>query len=545
MKHIAKNLLPAVALALGLTACTGDLDVTPINPNLDTELNKEALFNKCYANIGLPGQGGANGDCDIDGIDGGTSGFVRQMWNSNELTTDEAICSWGDDGIEQFCYNRYDASHPMLNGYYARLTTGISYCNLYLEQASDYDATMTAEIRFVRALHYYLLMDAFGNIPFATTLTQPRQMTRQEAYEWIENELLELEPNLSDAKAKKSTDTNYGRVDKAAAWMLLSRLYLNAEVYTGTAQWQKAADYAKKVIDSDYRLNTNGVNGWSAYQMLFMGDNGETDAAYEAIFPVLCDGLTTTSWATSLFLMAGTYDGDMHSNPNDAIATNGTGQTWGGNRARKDLVLKFFPNGVPAAVQNVQAYDMKAAANDDRALFCSYGGVDDDGNDTPRSLDNVKGYAGDFKDGYAVAKFTNFKTDGSAGSDATFPDADFFLFRLPEAYITYAEATARLNGNNATPEGITYLNALRTRANAYPRTAYTTDDILDEWQREFYFEGRRRVDLIRYGKFGGNNSYTWTWKGGVKEGVSFDANKNIFAIPAEQVKGDIKQNPGY
>ena len=546
MKHIVKNIIPiaALTLTLGMTSCTKDLDVTPINPNLDTEVNINGLFNKCYANIGLPGNGGANGDCDIDGIDGGTSGFIRQMWNSNELTTDEAICSWGDDGIEQFCYNSYDASHPMLNGYYARLTTGISYCNHYLEIAGDYNATMTAEIRFVRALHYYLLMDAFGKIPFATTLTQPEQLSRKDAFTWIENELKECEPNLSDAKAKKSSDANYGRVDKAAAWMLLARLYLNAEVYTGEARWQDAATYAKKVIDSDYRLNTTGKNGWSAYQMLFMGDNGETDAAYEAIFPVLCDGLTTTSWATSLYLIASTYDGDMHSNPNDGVATNGTGQNWGGNRARKDLVLKFFPNGVPTEVQNAQAYDMKDAAGDDRALFCSFG-LNSDNTPAPRSLENKKGYAGDFKDGYAVAKFTNFKTDGTAGSDATFPDADFFLFRLPEAYITYAEATARLNGNQATAEGVNYLNALRTRANTATKTAYTTEDILDEWQHEFYFEGRRRVDLIRYNKFGGDNNYTWSWKGGLKEGRKFAAEKNVFAIPNSQVKGNIEQNLGY
>ena len=267
MKYINK-FIPAAAmlLALGMSSCTGDLDVTPINPNLALEYSPEGLFNKCYANIALAGNGGADGDCDIDGLDGGTTGFIRQMWNSNELTTDEAICSWGDDGISQFCYNTYGSSHPMLNGYFNRLTTGISYCNQYLNVASDHDATMTAEIRFVRALHYYLLMDAFGNIPFSTTLGTPVRMTRQEAFDWIESELLDIESQLSPAKAKKSTDAGYGRVDQAADWMLLMRLYLNAEVYTGTAQWQKAADYAKKVMDSDYRLNTNGVNGWTPYQ---------------------------------------------------------------------------------------------------------------------------------------------------------------------------------------------------------------------------------------------------------------------------------------
>ncbi|MBR2882453.1 MAG: RagB/SusD family nutrient uptake outer membrane protein, partial [Prevotella sp.] len=439
MKRYIKNIIPAAALALtfGMTSCTGDLDVEPIDPNLSLQYDIQGLFNKCYANIGLAGNGGANGDCDIDGLDGGTTGFVRQMWNSNELTTDEAICHWGDDGIQSFCYNTYDASHPMLNGYYARLTTGISYCNHYLEVASDYDATMTAEIRFIRALHYYMLMDAYGNIPFATTLTQPERMTRAEAYAWLETELLDLETSLSDAKAKKSSDANYGRVDKAAAWMLLSRLYLNAEVYTGTAQWQKAADYAQKVMNSTYKLNTQSVNGWSAYQMLFMGDNGETNAAYEGVFPILQDGLKTTSWGTSLYLIASTYDADMHSNPNDPIATNGTDQVWGGNKARPDLIKKFFPDG---NAPQVNSYNMTEAAGDDRALFDGVG---------RESIDNTKGYLGDFKDGYAVAKFTNFKTDGSAGHDATFPDMDYFFFRVAEAYLTYAEATARINGGTA------------------------------------------------------------------------------------------------
>lgn len=534
-----KNIVPvaAILLAGGMSSCTGDLDVTPINPNLALEYDADGLFNKCYANIALQGNGGANGDCDIDGLDGGTTGFVRQMWNSNELTSDEAICSWGDNGIQQFCYNTYDASHPMLNGYYARLTTGISYCNQYLNVAGGQDAVKTAEIRFIRAFEYYLLMDAFGNIPFATELTVPARMTRKEAYDWIEKELLDLEPALSEAKAKKSTDPNYGRVDKAAAWMLLMRLYFNAEVYTGTAQWAKAAEYAKKVMDSDYRLNTQGQNGWSAYQMLFMGDNGESNAAYEAVFPILCDGLKTTSWGTSLFLIASTFDGGMHANPYDpnAAATNGTQETWGGNRARKDLVLKFFPDGnVPV---ETASYDLTAAAGDDRALFW---GID-------HTLDNVNGFAGDFSEGYGVAKFINYKSTGAVvlGSDAQFPDADFFMFRVAEAYLTYAEATARQNGGNITSEGVNALNAIRSRANASHKSNFTMDEILDEWCREFYFEGRRRVDLIRFGKFGGDSDYVWVWKGGAKNGRNFSKDKNVFAIPAKQLKGAIQQNPGY
>ena len=538
MNRLFKHILPAAALTLlfGMTSCTKDLDVTPIDPNLDTEVNADGLFNKCYANLGLQGNGGANGDCDIDGLDGGTTGFIRQMWNSNELTTDEAICHWGDDGIQQFCYNTYDMSHPMLNGYYARLTTGISYCNHYIEIAGGADATKTAEIRFLRALQYYLLMDAFGGIPFSTTLANPTYMNRQEAYNWIENELKEIEPALSEAKAKTSSDPMYGRVDKASAWMLLMRLYLNAEVYTGKAEWTKAAEYAKKVIDSPYKLHTTGANGWSAYQMLFMGDNGESAAAQECIFPVLCDGLKTTSWGVTLFLMASTWDADMDATANDPGGLNGTSEKWAGNRARINLVRKFFPNG---DAPQVQSYDMKTAAGDDRALFFGVG----------HSLMNENGYMGDFKDGYAVAKFINYKSTGSVvkGNDAQFPDADFFFFRVAEAYLTYAEAITREAGaSTTTQEATQYINKIRERAgNKDLHTTYSMNELCDEWSREFYFEGRRRVDLIRFGKFGGDSDYVWAWKGGAKNGRNFAATKNIFAIPADQVKGDIKQNPGY
>ncbi len=538
MKRLFKHIAPvaAVTLLFGMTSCTGDLDVTPIDPNLDTEVNADGLFNKCYGNLGLQGNGGANGDCDIDGLDGGTTGFIRQMWNSNELTTDEAICHWGDDGIQQFCYNTYDMSHPMLNGYYARLTTGISYCNHYLEIAGDADAQKKAEVRFLRALHYYLLMDAFGGVPFATTLATPEYKTRMEIYTWIENELKEIEPALADAKAKTSSDPMYGRVDKASAWMLLMRMYLNAEVYTGTAQWAKAAEYAKKVIDSPYKLNTTGANGWSPYQMLFMGDNGESSAAQECIFPVLCDGKKTTSWGVSLFLMASTWDADMDATANDPGGLNGTTEKWAGNRARINLIRKFFPNDdAPQA----QSYDMKNAAGDDRALFFSIG----------HTLMNESGYMGDFKDGYAVAKFINYKSTGAVvkGSDSQFPDADFFFFRVAEAYLSYAEALTRANGSATTPEEATkYINALRERAgNKDLHNTYSMNELCDEWCREFYFEGRRRVDLIRFGKYGGNSDYVWAWKGGAKNGRNFDAYKNVFAIPADQVKGSIKQNPGY
>ncbi|MCI6701806.1 MAG: RagB/SusD family nutrient uptake outer membrane protein [Prevotellaceae bacterium] len=536
-----KHIFPAIMLmlAFGMTSCTGDLDVENINPNNENELDVNALFNKCYANLAMAGNGGANGDTDIDGLDGGTTGFVRQMFNANELTTDEAICAWGDNGIAQFNFNQYDASHPMLRGYFYRLINGISYCNKYVEVAGDHDKRMTAEIRFLRAFQYYLLADAFGNIPFALTdkKADKTQYTRKQVYDFLEKELLAIEPDLADAAPKTSAQAGYGRVDKAAAWLLLSRLYLNAEVFTGTAQWQKAADYAEKVMNSSYLLSTNGRNGWSAYQMLFMGDNGESAASAEAIFPILQDGLKTTSWGTSLFLIASTFSTDMN-NPSSPTQTNGvSGQAWGGNRARPDLIRKFFPGG---DVPEVNSYEMPLKAHDDRAIFW--------GKD--RSLDNGAQLkdVGTFKNGYSVAKFVNFKSDGSAASSTTFADADFFMLRKAEAYLNYAEATARLNGGSTTQAGTDAVNALRKRANAQQKAGYSLQDLCDEWSREFYFEGLRRPTLVRFGFFGGNNGYKWQWKGGTFEGRDFEAYKNVFAIPTDELSssgGRIVQNNGY
>lgn len=516
----------ALSLALGLGSCVGDLDVTPIDPSTNMTPDYDALFTKCYANMAVAGNGGANGDCDIDGLDGGTTGFVRQLFNANELTTDEAISNWGDEGIPAFNFNQWGASHPMLKGFYYRLYFGVTMCNFYLKEAPDHDATMTAEVRFLRALYYYNLMDCFGNIPFLTEVTPDAapQANRKDVYDFIEKELTECVDGMKEPRAN-----TYGRADKAAAWLLLSRLYLNAEVYTGTPQWTKAAEYAEKVMKSGYDLHKTGEGQWSAYQMLFMGNNGENGAQVEAILPLIQDGNTTTSWGTSLFLMASTFKGDMTL---VGDATNNTTETWAGNRCRPDLVAKFFPNDdAPMA----DTWTILKAAKDDRALFW--------GQDRTLSVDETAV----FDSGFSCTKFTNYYSDGSASHNSQFADTDYFLMRAAEAWLTYAEATARANNGNVTQEGVDAINAIRARANATTKSSYSLNEILDEWSREFYFEGRRRMDLIRFGKFGGNSDYKWQWKGGVKEGTNFNAQLNIFAIPDTDLNANsnLVQNPGY
>ena len=542
----------AIVMSMGLNSCVKDLDVEPIDPSLQNDVTAEQLFNKCYSVFATSGNNGGDDNVDVAGLDGGFQHKFRQMWNSNELTTDEAICGWGDEGISSYCHNSYDASHPMLRGYYYGLCIGITFCNQYLEVFNDYDATMSAEIRFLRAFQFYLLTDAFGNIPFTTKISgdNPEQYSRAQVCEFIESELKDIigegsgSQVLSDPMPKNYGQEGFGRVDKAAAWMLLARLYLNSQVYTGTPRWAEARDYAKKVMDSSYKLFTNdyegvGIDGvtrkFSAYQMLFMGDNGTNGAMVEAVFPVIQYGTRTTSWGGSNFLICSTFDGDMHPYPYDATEVNGlyNNSTWGGNRARPELIKKFFSD---IEAPEGHAYDVAAAAGDDRALFETEG----------RHL-NVENES-DFKYGYATAKFTNFKCDGSKGSDITFADAQLMYMRAAEAYLTYAEAVTRLAGSGAAPaDAVDAINKLRERAHATKKASYSLNDILDEWSREFYFEGRRRVDLIRFGKFGGTTDYKWQWKGGAYAGRDFEAYRNVFAIPNDDILANhnLKQNEGY
>ncbi|MBQ6762976.1 MAG: RagB/SusD family nutrient uptake outer membrane protein [Bacteroidales bacterium] len=533
LKNISMIAAAALAVSVAATSCVRDLDVTPIDPNLALLDDPDYLFNKCYATLAMAGNSDVDGDCDVDGIDGGTSGFIRQMWNANELTTDEAYCVWGDPGIDGFDFNTYDAAHPMLRGYYYRLYTAITFCNHYLEVASEADPVKTAEIRFLRAFEYFLALSGYGpNIPFVTAVSSDKPVPGKdhEIYDFIESELLDIESKLSAPKVVKEGEAGYGRVSQAAAWLLLARLYLNAEVFTGTPQWVKAAEYAQKVIASPFKLNTTGTPNATAYEMLFMGDNGSSSAAQEAVFAIMGNSLKTASWGMTLFLIASTYNGDML-----AQYPIGTSEAWGGNVARPDLVQKFFPN-----LSSVPAEAMKdefvSAAGDDRALFWSVG----------HSLNT--GVITDFTEQIAVVKYNNLYSDGGTSpTEGQYVDTDFFLLRAAEAYLTYAEATARQNGGKATSDGLARLNDLRNRAHASKLASANLDQILDEWSREFYFEGRRRLDLIRYGYYGGENSYNWWNKGGVPAGASFPAYRNIFAIPTTDLtaNSNLSQNPGY
>lgn len=548
LKHIVP--VAAVLLSLALSSCTKDLDVEPIDPSKNMVVDAQKLFNKCYAEFVLEGYDLGSSELDLG--DSGLSVLYRLMWNANELTTDEAICGWTDKGIADFDYNTYTANNDCLYGLYWRLCLGVSLCNQYLTACADYDATMTAEVHFLRALYYYYLLDNYGNPSFTETISSdnPVQTSSAELYAWLVKELEQNMGQMLSPSVRKKGAANYGRADQSAAWMLLARLHLNAVKYCGQAHWAEAKTYAEKVIKEsgrslwlgdDATAHTSADGMSSAYQMLFMADNDETGAMNEAVFSFIMDGANTASWGGATFLFASTWDSYMV-----ASYPQASNQAWGGNRIRVNLLEKFISTSKLDQLDDWSPETIIEAAGDDRALF--YGdNADGNGGVKDRKYTNDK--LDKFTEGLAIMKFSSNRSDGGAVSDPSQCDADIFLMRLPEAYLIFAEAEAREAGSTTTlTTGTGYINDIRKRANNnVTKDSYTLDEVLDERARELYFEGVRRTDLIRYGYFGGRTSYTWQWKGGVQAGGSFDAYRNIFPIPSTELGSNtnLKQNPGY
>lgn len=564
MKNIFLKTIAAAVLTVGLTGCVNDLDISSIDPQTSQTPNAEEIFNKCYATLGLTGQRGGSGNGDLSD-DEGESGFYRTTFNLQELPTDEVMWAWQtDQDIPQITMIGWNSSSIRVQWAYTRLMYDINLFNYYLSIVPEDEANRQnrAEVRFLRALHYWYLLDLFGKVPFKTTFDiheYPVEYSGEQTYEWLDTELTNIENDMIASGVgvgSYNNSDNFGRADLGAVYMLHARLALNSAVYSNdvnpTTEYEKAIEYCDQLINSNYDLSRVASNsGYSGYAQLFMADNDKNqEAMKEIIFPIRQDGLRTRQYGGSLMLIAGTRIGGM---PNFGMTA-----TWSCLFARGSMTQKFFPDlsQVPLATEaapegatsdDITAKDQKAgattqqliaAAGDDRALLYSGCG----GGLRKTSTDAITG----FTNGLSIVKWTNLNSDGTSGSDIAWPDTDIPLFRLAEAYLTRAEAKWRLNPND--PDVLSDINELRSRANTrlFNQSEITETTILDEWCREFYLEGRRRSDLRRFGCFTGNK-YLWDWKGGSANGISVDSHFDVYPIPATDVMNNpnMTQNDGY
>ncbi len=528
--RMIKGIALGIAVIFLGVSCTKDLDRAPFYGLTSVEVYKDVpgyrgALAKVYASFALTGGTGPAGKPDVAGIDEGTSDFLRLYWNLQVLTTDEAKVAWNDPGLPELNTISWTAANPMLTGLYNRLYYGISVANEFIRESSDEklgskgfpESDLTelryyrAESRLLRAYSYFVALDLFGNVPFVLDTDPvgtfvPLQINRTELFEFVRSELEAVQSDLKDPRQNE-----YGRMDKAAAWLLLSRLYLNAEVYTGTARYEDAIANASKVIGAGYHLESD-------YQTLFMADNHIR--AGEIIYAIPYDGAYARNYGGTTFLIHASIGGNMN------VTDYGVNSGWGGIRSTKAL---------PALFGDVDA------TSDSRVLFHTDGQELD--------INNLS----IFTEGYGVSKFKNVRSDGGAVSDPDkeFTDTDFPLFRLPEAYFNYAEAVLRGGSGGSASTALEYINSLRQRAyggNSGDISAneLTLDFLLDEKCREMYWEAQRRTDLIRYGRYTGGD-YVWPWKGGIRDGRSVAGYFNLFPIPAtdRSANPNLEQNQGY
>jgi len=538
MKKI-KILFPILLIAAFLfTSCVEDLNVEPIDPNVKTGNNvfkdkaayKQALA-KLYASYAVSGQqGGSGGNGDIQGIDENFSNYLRQYWGLQELPTDEAIMAWADATIKNFHWHTWAPNDIFIMAMYSRIFYSITICNEFIRNAEAKipDATGTflndlkafkAEARFLRALSYWHAIDMFGNTPFITEKNLPgsffpQRITRANLFTYIETELKEIENILVNPKQNE-----YARADKAAAWFLMAKLYMNAKVYTGTAKYTEALTYINKVISAGYTID-------SKYIRLFSADNHTSP---EIVFPIAFDGQNTQQYGGMTFIIHATNGGGM--------PTFGTGSGWGGIRTIKNLVTKF---GIK---ESDFAKDAEYSSTDKRGKFFF------DKDSWQWEITNV----GTFTHGIGVTKYRNVTSTGddAPNKHSSYVSTDFPMFRLADAYLMYAEAVLRGGSGGDRSTALNYINKLRERA--YGNTSgniklpdLTLSFILDERARELYWEGHRRTDLIRFGEFT-NGSYVWEWKGKVKEGKRTESFRNLYPIPTNDLNANpnLKQNTGY
>jgi hypothetical protein len=527
------KLLIAAFFALAVAAsCEEALDLEPRGEALtaDQVLNNPgaytALFAKVYAGLHLGGQEGGDGNPDISGIDGGFSNYLRLYWNMQELSTDEAVIAWNDGTIKDFQRQTWNDGNEFIRGMYSRISYQIAVANEFLRLSTDANlntynvsaenrteiVAYREEVRFLRAYSYYHAMDLFGSIGFQDETTDARipgeRYGRTQLFEYVESELLDLESSLSAPRTNA-----YGRVDQATAWALLSKLYLNAEVYTGSARYDKVITYTEKIISAGYTVDTN-----APYENLFLADNDSNGSQNEFIWTLNFDGLNTQTFGGTTYLTHAPVGGEM--NPTNFGINGG----WGGLRTTPQFV-ELFPGE-----QN---------SPDGREQFFA-------DSQTKEVFDE-----GLFSNGFAIAKYKNVDVNGNQGSDATgdFVDIDFPVFRLGDVYLMYAEAVVRGGGGNQT-NAVTYINILRQRAymndtGNISSSDLTLDFIIDERGRELHWEAHRRQDLVRFNQFTANKS--WAWKGNVQSGTTTPVFRDLYSLPSEQINlnSNLIQNPGY
>ena len=483
----------------------------------------------------------------------GLQGTCRGIYDLQTFGSDEAMIptrgtDWYDGGIWQELYRHdWTPGHPMLGNAWSYLYKVITLCNRSLELLESHQHLLdevqyveyTAEVRALRAIYYWYLMDLFGRIPIITTsktsLSQLEQMPRSQIFKFVCTELQQVCPNLHHENSARPGDY-YGRVTYHVACFVLAKLMLNAEVYLDN-NWTDGdhPDGSALTISVDGKT----MNAWEAtiyYCDQLENADYELEELYTSNFEVHNENSNENIWVIPM-------DKDLYYNEMQYFF-----RSW---HYRHAAAYGFTgENGACATKRTLEIFKYGTWSEDPRFLLNYYDGIvfDNDRKIVRDRNGEVFEYKPwevelDLSDSpyleTAGARMNKYVVDRNATKNGKLMDNDIVLFRLADVLLMHAEALLR---NGQAEEGQDYFNAVRGRVDA-PEKPLTLQNLLDERLLELCWEGWRRQDLIRFGQyesiFMGDQ-----WDAKVDER---DGHTTVFPIPGGMINfnPNLTQNPGY
>jgi len=526
MKELMKKLFYTIIAALGLFAAA----CTDLSPEVYTDVQKEDYFQTPEQFSTLI----ANAYSQL----AGEYGYIYRegFWSLQEYTSDEVIVptrgtDWYDGGVPIAMHTHtWESDTRDINNGWSFAYGGVTKCNTVIDnirtiagedESSWSDAAIAgmAEAKILRAFYHLLAMDVYGNVHIDDGEREIKQYSRKEVFEWIEQELLENAEKVDNA-------VRYGSMTRPVAYMILAKLYLNAEVYTGTARWEEAEEYCDKIIEGGYGYDLN-----SNYFDTFSNNNTSNK---EIIFPIVFDSVYANGnmfhLITQHYAMRDVF-GFTTDCWNGPCATAGCYNAYADDDVRRN---QWFVGPVYDTTTDWYTITQNRSSWTGNIVEWDHGSSHFQVIITPEVTTIQDGTAANSCEG---ARFMKFEFSNGIAHHA---DSDFPIYRYADVLLMKAEARMRQNGGTADDVALECVNKVHRRAGLkdYTASQLTYTELLAERGRELAWEGHRRDDQIRFGTYNG----TWEFK------PASTPTRNLFPIPnwvRDAAPGVYEQNPGY
>ena len=467
-----------------------------------------------------------------------TSGgnFVLQEVTSDEIAVTQKGGDWYDGGVWIALHRHtFDSSLNHINDAWSQQYAGIGECNTSLA-SGNLNANETAQVRVLRAFFYYRLLDLFGRVKLITAPgADAPQSERIDVYNFVEKEILDalsitaVTNSMDLSGSDLNTDISNYRINQYAALGLLAKLYLNAEVYTGTPRYREADWAATYILDnSPYQLCSTGCSQPNLAKRPTVDSDPEVLEGYAAVFAPNNQNNPEIIWSIEFdeSSATGMNFGQMTLTTPHQLTYGLANQPWNGFVVLEDFYDSYEDNDLRKKANFLVGEQLDFYGNP----LLDYAADDEDLIiDLTPEINELEPNA----IRQAGARMRKFSFQLFMRNDM---NNDYPIIRLGDVFLIRGEARARQAGNwdLALPD----VNVLRDRAQIEQLTSLDADSFFDERGREMFEESSRRQDQIRFGKF----QDTW-W-----EKTNADAFRNVFPIPRDQIDasdGTLTQNPGY